>query len=232
MEQKNRERAMVLFSGGVDSTTCLAMAIERFGKEQVIPLSVAYGQKHEKELAAARRILDYYQLDGITLDLTTIFTYSNCSLLSHSAEKLPAQSYQEQLRQTEGAPVSTYVPFRNGLFLSAAASVALSKECSCVFYGAHRDDAAGAAYPDCSETFYQAINTAIYEGSGRRLRVEAPFAGSSKTQVLEEGLRLKVPYELTWSCYAGREQPCGVCGTCIDRREAFLRNGVSDPKCG
>lgn len=222
-QQKNRERAMVLFSGGVDSTTCLALAIERFGKAQVIPLSIEYGQKHEKELAAAQRILDYYQMEGITLDVTAVFQYSNCSLLAHSGEKLPAQSYQEQLQQTNGAPVSTYVPFRNGLFLSAAASVALSKDC-----GAHRDDAAGNAYPDCSEVFYQAINTAIYEGSGRQLRVEAPFVGSSKTAVVKEGLRLKVPYDLTWSCYAGGERPCGVCGTCLDRRQAFLINGISE----
>lgn len=227
-QQKNRERSMVLFSGGVDSTTCLALAIERFGKEQVIPLSIEYGQKHEKELAAAQRILDYYQMEGISLDLTAVFQYSNCSLLTHSSEKLPEQSYQEQLQQTNGAPVSTYVPFRNGLFLSAAASVALSKDCSFLFYGAHRDDAAGNAYPDCSEVFYQAINTAIYEGSGRQLRVEAPFVGSSKAAVVKEGLRLKVPYELTWSCYAGGERPCGVCGTCLDRRQAFLLNGISE----
>lgn len=115
-----------------------------------------------------------------------------------------------------------------GLFLSAAASVALSKDCSCIFYGAHQDDSAGNAYPDCSETFYQAINTAIYEGSSRQLRVEAPFIGRSKAFVVKEGLRLKVPYELTWSCYAGREQPCGVCGTCLDRKAAFLVNGISE----
>lgn len=227
-QQKDREWAMVLFSGGVDSTTCLALAIERFGKERVIPLSIEYGQKHEKELAAAQRILDYYQMEGITLDVTAVFQYSNCSLLTHSGEKLPEQSYQEQLQQTNGAPVSTYVPFRNGLFLSAAASVALSKDCSFLFYGAHRDDAAGNAYPDCSEVFYQAINTAIYEGSGRQLRVEAPFVVSSKAAVVKEGLRLKVPYELTWSCYAGGERPCGVCGTCLDRRQAFLLNGISE----
>lgn len=221
------DKAMVLFSGGVDSTTCLALALERYGKGNVIPLSILYGQKHEKELEAAKQILDFYQIEGMELDLTTIFTNSNCSLLAHSIEKIPQTTYSEQLKQTNGAPVSTYVPFRNGLFLASAASLAIAEGCSSIYYGAHHDDAAGNTYPDCSEGFYNSMNQAIYEGSGKALKVEAPFINWNKTHIVKEGLRLGVPYHLTWSCYEGGEKPCGVCGTCIDRKNAFLANGIS-----
>ena len=207
------EKAMVLCSGGVDSTTCLALAIEKHGKENVCALSIYYGQKHVKEIQAAKAVLEY----------------SDCSLLSHSTEDIPEESYAEQLAQRGGKPVTTYVPFRNGLFLSAAASVALSKNCSVIYYGAHHDDAAGNAYPDCSEEFVNAMNHSIVLGSGGDVRIEAPFVRWNKAQIVAEGLRLQVPYQLTWSCYEGGDKPCGKCGTCLDRIRAFEANGVTDP---
>ena len=107
-----KQKAVVLFSGGVDSTTCLALAIERFGKDNVVPL------KHSKELEAAASILAYYGIEGKTMDVTKLFAFSNCSLLTQSTEAIPQGSYKEQ-QETEGeGTVSTYVPFRNGLFLS------------------------------------------------------------------------------------------------------------------
>lgn len=221
--------AMVLFSGGIDSTTCLALAIERFGKEHVIPLTISYGQKHTKEITAAHQVLQYYGLEGIELDLAPMFAFSNCSLLQHSTQEIPETSYAEQLKDANGAPVSTYVPFRNGLFLSAAASIALSKDCRYLYYGAHSDDAAGSAYPDCSEAFHQAMRTAIYEGSGHQVEILAPFVGLTKADVVAQGLKLHAPYALTWSCYEGHEKACGKCGTCIDRKNAFAKNGVQDP---
>ena len=121
IEPKNK--AVVLFSGGVDSTTCLALAIERFGKDNVVPLSIAYGQKHKKELEAAQNILDFYGLEGKSLDVTKLFAFSNSSLLTQSTEAVPEGSYAEQQAEHGEGPVSTYVPFRNGLFLSAAASL-------------------------------------------------------------------------------------------------------------
>lgn len=223
-------KALVLSSGGVDSTTALALAIEKYGKENVVALSVSYGQKHDKELQAAKAVAEYYGVEQLFLDLSMIFQYSNCSLLQQSDQEIPEESYAQQIEKTGGAtPVSTYVPFRNGLFLSAAASVALSKECSVIYYGAHADDAAGAAYPDCSQAFHDAMNQAIYEGSGKQLRIEAPFVGKTKADIVALGLKLHVPYQLTWSCYEGMEEPCGKCGTCIDRAKAFAANGVSDP---
>lgn len=222
-------KAMVLFSGGIDSTTCLAMAIERFGRENVIALSIHYGQKHDKEIQAAHKVLEYYNVKGIELDLSTIFAHSNCSLLTHSDANIPEKSYADQLQGREGSPVSTYVPFRNGLFLSSAASMALSLDCNYIYYGAHADDAAGSAYPDCSQVFNDAMNTAIYEGSGKQLEIIAPFIGFTKAEVVHKGLSLNAPYHLTWSCYEGHDKACGRCGTCIDRKKAFELNGVKDP---
>lgn len=222
-------RALVLSSGGVDSTTCLALAIDQYGKENVLALSIAYGQKHEKELEASRRVAEYYGIEHLYLDLAEIFAYSDCSLLAHSDREIPKEAYAKQLERTNGKPVSTYVPFRNGLFLSSAASIALSKACGVIYYGAHSDDAAGNAYPDCSDAFYQSMKQAIYLGSGNQLTLEAPLVNLTKAEVVKIGLELNAPYELTWSCYEGGEEPCGVCGTCIDRARAFELNGVEDP---
>lgn len=222
-------RALVLSSGGVDSTTCLGMAVEKFGADNVVSLSVSYGQKHTKELEAAVKVAEFYGVEHISIDLGLIFKFSKCSLLAHSDEEIPHESYLKQLEKTNGSPVSTYVPFRNGLFLSTAASIALSKDCDVIYYGAHADDAAGNAYPDCSEVFNNAMNQAIYEGSGKKLHIEAPLVTWNKATVVKKGLELKVPYELTWSCYEGGEKPCMQCGTCIDRMKAFELNGVKDP---
>lgn len=221
-------KALVLLSGGVDSTTCLALAKEEFG-ENVIALSMFYGQKHSKELASAKAIADFYHVELITMDLAKIFAHSSCSLLQGSAEEIPQESYDKQLKERNGEAVTTYVPFRNGLFLSTAASIALEYECDVIYYGPHADDAAGNAYPDCSIEFNEAMKQAIYLGSGKKLHLEAPFVDKTKKEIVAEGLRLGVPYELTWSCYCGTDKPCRKCGTCIDREQAFLANGVVDP---
>lgn len=222
-------KALVLFSGGVDSTTCLGIAVNKYGADEVLALSLYYGQKHSRELEAARKIAKHYGVKHKELDLALIFADSDCSLLSGSTEDIPKESYAEQLKKTDGKPVSTYVPFRNGLFLASAASIALSNGCTEIYYGAHSDDAAGNAYPDCSSDFNDAINRAIYLGSGEELRVVAPFIGLTKAQVVKKGLELSVPYELTWSCYEGGDKPCGSCGTCRDRIAAFRANGMDDP---
>lgn len=223
-------RALVLSSGGVDSTTCLGLAVSKYGAENVTALAITYGQKHDKEVQAARAVASHYGVELIELDLSLIFQYdTTCSLLTGSDTEIPRESYADQLKKTDGKPVSTYVPFRNGLFLSSAASIALSKGCEVIYYGAHSDDAAGNAYPDCSEAFNKAMNDAIFLGSGNQLHIEAPFVRLTKADVVKIGLELGVPYELTWSCYEGGETPCGVCGTCRDRAAAFAANGIADP---
>ncbi|MBR1736719.1 MAG: 7-cyano-7-deazaguanine synthase QueC [Firmicutes bacterium] len=222
-------KALVLFSGGIDSTTALAMAIDKFGNDNVTALSLSYGQKHSREIASADKIASYYNVRHIKADMAEMFKFSDCSLLAHSDKEIPTKSYDEQIKENEGEPVSTYVPFRNGLFLSAAASIGLSLECDVIYYGIHRDDAAGNAYPDCSEVFNKAMAEAIYEGSGKKIRIEAPFVGKNKADIIAQGIKLGVPYEYTWSCYSGGDKPCGVCATCIDRKRAFEENGMNDP---
>lgn len=216
-------------SGGVDSTTCLAEAVSEFGAENVVTLSMFYGQKHSRELSAARAVAAHFGVKHLELDMAAVFAGSNCSLLSHSDREIPHEDYAEQLASQNGAPVTTYVPFRNGLFIAAAASVAEAEGCAAIYYGAHSDDAAGSAYPDCSPAFYAAMNQAIMEGTGGNVRLVAPFVEQNKAGVVAEGLRLGAPYELTWSCYEGGEVACGVCGTCRDRLAAFAANGVADP---
>lgn len=220
-------RVVVLLSGGVDSATCLALAVEKYGAENVTALSTEYGQKHSKEGMYAQKIADHYGVTRLTIDLSNTMEYSDCSLLAHSGKEIQKGAYSEQ---TDGKnPVSTYVPFRNGLFLSAAAAIGLSIGAPEIWYGAHADDAAGAAYPDCSMAFVEKINAAIMEGTAGMICVKAPYADTNKAGVVKDGLRMGVPYEYTWSCYEGGEKPCGKCGTCIDRIKAFEINGVKDP---
>ncbi len=116
--------------------------------------------------------------------------------------------------------------------LSSAAALAQSiypeEDCE-IWIGAHADDAAGQAYADCSSEFTQAMNQAISIGTYGLVKLAAPLVKFNKARVIKEGLRLKVPFELTWSCYEGHEKACGKCGTCIDRLNAFEENGVKDP---
>lgn len=226
------EKALVLSSGGVDSTTCVGLAVKKFGAENVSTVSVFYGQKHSKELECANEVAKHYNVNHYELDLSEILKYSNCSLLKNSTEEVPESSYIEQLQERDGKPVTTYVPFRNGLMLSAVATLALSlypDDVTYVYCGMHADDAAGNAYPDTSVEFTKAITEAIYLGSNKQVLVESPLVNLNKAGVVKTGLEIGVPYHLTWSCYLGKDKQCGKCGTCIDRREAFIQNGVEDP---
>lgn len=221
-------KALILFSGGLDSTTALAVAIDKYGKDNVIALSITYGQKHKKEIEASNKIAAYYNIEHIYLDLSKIFEFSNCSLLEKNNLEIPKGDYKSQLKNNNDELLSTYVPFRNGLFLSSAAVIALSKGCDEIIYGAHSDDIK-EVYPDCSKEFTKAINDAIYIGSSEKVKVSGPFVGLHKKDIVKLGLGLNVPYNLTWSCYEGNEKACGKCATCIDRIKAFKENGVNDP---
>lgn len=225
-------KAIVLSSGGVDSTTCLAVAIDKLGAENVAAVSIFYGQKHDKELRCARQIAEYYKVPHYELNLANILKYSNSSLMQNSTEDIIHKSYADQIKEQGEGMVSTYVPFRNGLMMSAVAALGMSifpDEEVDIYLGAHADDAAGNAYADCSEAFIDAMGQAISIGTYNKVHVVAPFADKNKAQLVGVGLGLKVPYELTWSCYEGGETPCGTCGTCIDRIKAFELNGTVDP---
>lgn len=226
------KKAVVLSSGGVDSTTCVSIAVAEHGCENVATVSVKYGQKHVKELECAQQVADYYKVPHYELNLSEIFQHSNCPLLSRSTDDIPKGSYAEQIDRRGDGMVSTYVPFRNGLMLSAVAALAVSlypDDDVEIYLGAHADDAAGDAYADCSEAFTAAMGEAISIGTYRRVRLVAPLVNMDKAEVVATGLKLHTPYELTWSCYEGGDVPCGKCGTCIDRANAFAWNDVEDP---
>ena len=226
-------KALVLSSGGVDSTTCVGIAVNKYGKKNVITASLYYGQKHDKELECAKKVAEYYGVKHIEEDISNIMKYANqvCSLIK-GGEDIEHKSYAEQIEENGEGRVATYVPFRNGLLLSIATAYADSlfpgEEVE-IFYGAHADDAAGSAYADCSPEFADAMNKAINIGTYNKISINRPLINMNKSEVVKTGLELNVPYNLTWSCYEGREKQCGRCGTCIDRKKAFEDNGVKDP---
>ena len=227
-----QRKALVLNSGGADSTTCVGIVVNSEKYSEVATVSVMYGQKHSKELKCAQNVADHYHLNHYELDLSSVLRFSNCSLLKDSTEHISEKSYVEQIAENGEGKVSTYVPFRNGLMLSAVAALAQSiwpDDEVDILLGAHADDAAGRAYADCSEEFTSAMNTAIVIGTYGKVRVVAPLVNMNKSEVIGTGLKLSVPYHLTWSCYQGGRKACGRCGTCIDRLNAFHANGVKDP---
>jgi len=228
------KKALVLSSGGVDSTTCVSIAIKDVGVENVTTVSIFYGQKHSKELECAEKVAKFYGVPHKVIDLskTGIFDGSNCPLLQQSNEDIPEKSYAEQIAENGKGMVTTYVPFRNGLFLSSVAALAMAiypDDEVDIYLGAHADDAAGSAYADCSCEFTSTMGAAIAIGTYEKVRIKAPLVNLNKAGVVKIGLELGTPYHLTWSCYRGGDKPCGKCGTCIDRAAAFAANGVEDP---
>lgn len=226
-------KAFVLNSGGVDSTTCVGIAVDKYGKENVVTASLYYGQKHDKELKCAQKVAEYYGVKHIEEDISNVMKYaSNVCTLVKGGSEIERASYAEQIEKHGEGRVATYVPFRNGLLLSIAASYADSlfpgEEVE-IFYGAHADDAAGNAYADCSTEFADAMNRAINIGTYGKITINRPLINMNKSQVVKTGLKLGVPYELTWSCYVGGDKQCGTCGTCIDRINAFKSNNAVDP---
>ncbi|QCX32878.1 7-cyano-7-deazaguanine synthase QueC [Caloramator sp. E03] len=225
------DKALVLVSGGLDSTVLLAKVVKELKGENVTALNIFYGQKHAKEAKFAKLQAEKYNVNYITADLSSVFKFSkDCPLLEGSKNEIPEKSYAEQLKDMGGyGTVSTYVPFRNGLFLSYAAAVGIQLGASRIYYGAHSDDAAGNAYPDCSYNFIQSMASAIYEGTGGKIKLEAPFWSFTKKDIVREGLDLGVDFSHTWSCYKGQDEPCRSCATCIDREKAFELNDTIDP---
>ena len=227
MNSKSNKKAIVLSSGGVDSTTCLGLAVCIYGQENVTAVSIDYGQKHNKELKCAQEIAEFYGVHHYVLNLASILQYSNCALLKNSTEAIEHLSYAEQKNKTVQGMVSTYVPFRNGLMLSAVTSLAVSlfpDDEIHIYLGAHADDASGNAYADCSQEFSDAMKKAINIGTYEKVFVETPYIKANKMQIVNAGTLLGVPYELTWSCYEGGDKPCLTCGTCRDAIEAFHAN--------
>lgn len=226
--------ALILNSGGCDSSTLVSLAVSKYGAENVITASLFYNQKHDRELECARAIAEHYGVRHIEEDISCVMKYAGnvCSLVKGSKDEIIDKSYAEQIAENGEGRVRSYVPFRNGLLLSVAAAYADSLfpgEKSEVWYGAHRDDSAGQAYADCSEEFAAAMDEAISIGTYGNIHVVRPLIDKNKAEVVKLGLELGTPYEKTTSCYHGRECACGKCGTCLDRIAAFRANNAIDP---
>ncbi|WDZ88582.1 7-cyano-7-deazaguanine synthase QueC [Nocardiopsis sp. HUAS JQ3] len=212
---------VVVFSGGMDSTTLLAhFAALRF---RLVAVTVEYGQRHGKEVDAARAVARHYGAEHHVLGVTGFGPLLRGSALTDARVDVPDGHYAEESMR------DTVVPNRNAVLANLAASVAVARRAGTVALGMHSGD--HFVYPDCRPAFVDALRHLVgvaNEGFAAP-RVEAPFMAWSKADIARHGVRLGAPLERSWSCYKGGDVHCGTCGTCYERREAFQEAGLPDP---
>ena len=214
--------AIALLSGGLDSTTAAALALE--AGHRVIGLSFDYGQRHRRELSAAQTIASNLELDEhhcISVDLAAW----GGSALTDPQLSVPSDGVQDNVIPP------TYVPGRNTVFIAIGLSLAEAKGAQRLVLGVNAVDYSG--YPDCRPDYLDAFQTLAHLSSkagreGRGIQLWAPLVSWSKTRIVDEALRLGVPIEHTWSCYSGGESPCGVCDSCRIRDVALRDAGRAD----
>jgi 7-cyano-7-deazaguanine synthase len=209
------KKCVVVLSGGPDSAVVAYWAKQQ--GYQIYPITFKYGQIAVKETEAAQKIAEKLGAQTKIIDLSAlkeIFSGST-SLVSRD---IP-------LTSEFSSPI--IVPFRNAIFLSAAVAYAVTVGAQKILYGAHGSDE--PFYPDCRREFYEAFEKAAKLGTDCEISIQAPFSGRKKSQVLTEGIKLGVPFELTWSCYLDGEQHCGRCESCVNRKKAFKEAEVADP---
>ncbi len=212
-------KTVIVYSGGLDSTVLLYHLLD-VGHE-VAALSVNYGQRHVRELKAARDITARLGVRHETADLSALAGLLSGSALTDRSVEVPEGHYAEESMK------ATVVPNRNMLLLATAAAWAISLKAESVAYAAHSGD--HAIYPDCRPEFTDALEQAIGLADWHRVSLLRPFVHLTKADIVKRGAALDVPFGETWSCYKGGEIHCGRCGTCVERREAFALAGVPDP---
>jgi len=216
------KKAVIVLSGGLDSTTC--MGIAKAEGYDLYPITFHYGQRHNREVEQAVEVGKYYGVaDHRIVDLTFLKDIGGSALTDEEVE-VPTEA-------EEGIPV-TYVPARNMIFLSLASAYAEVIGATAVYTGVSAVDYSG--YPDCRPEFIQSmeetINLATKAGvTGKNITVETPLISLSKKETIEKGLSLEVPYDLTTSCYNGKEAACGQCDSCVLRLKGFKEAGAADP---
>ena len=218
-------KAVILLSGGLDSATTLFDALKKGYRCSCLVFD--YGQRHRKEIRQAQKIAEFARCESTVAKIS--FPWKGSSLLN----KKIALPKNRDLSVKE-IP-STYVPARNIIFLSFAVSYAEAISAQKVFIGANSIDYSG--YPDCRPEFYKAFTQVLKTGlksgtEGRAIKIETPLIHKTKAQIIKLGLKLNVPYHLTWSCYSGGKKPCGSCDSCLLREKGFKEIGHRDPLCG
>ena len=219
-------KAVVLLSGGLDSA--VAAAVAKSNDYDVYALTVDYGQKHQRELQAAQNIGNAIGVQEHKIISVPLNRLGKSSLLQSGSE-LPTSRSEDEIGK--GIP-STYVPARNTILLGLGLAWAESLGADAVFIGAHTIDYPG--YPDCRPEFFKAFQKVSELGTkqgveGKPIEIKTPLLEMSKDKIIKLGNKLKVPFELTWSCYKGGKKACGVCDSCVIRRKAFSQAGMEDP---
>ena len=210
-----QKKCVVVLSGGPDSAI-----VAYWAKKQgyaVHAITFKYGQIATKEVACAEKIAKKLNIPIKIVDLSLLKDVFG-GVTSLCNETIPMTS-------TFSQPI--IVPFRNAIFLSVAVSYAASICANKIFYGAQGSDE--PCYPDCRREFYKAFQKAARLGTGTGITIEAPFSGKSKSQTITAGMKLGVPFELTWSCYRNALKQCGKCESCVNRKKAFAESGITDP---
>lgn len=220
---------VVLHSGGIDSSVLLYHYVLTL-KCDVLSLGFNYGQKHQLELYAASHVVGSLKerTSGVKIERLVLNippgTFGHTSALIQGGPNVPEGTYDEM----EMGPLSTEVPFRNGVFISLATSVAMQRGYDTVGLGVHMGDSRRWNYPDCSPDFIEAMRRAVETASNWRVTLDAPFLFASKAGLVTQGHLLDVPFEQTLSCYRAPDH-CGTCPTCHERKKAFRDAGVDDP---
>ena len=211
-------KIVVVYSGGMDSFTLINLAL--YGEHKVSAISFDYGQKHKKELSIARDFCKSNLINLEVVDISAIKPLLKGSALTDEIE-IPKGHYEDQTMK------ATVVPNRNMIMISLAIAHAISIDFEEVWYGAHTGD--HAIYPDCRPEFLESINNTSKLANYESIAVKAPFINLTKGQILSKGLDMNLDYSQTWTCYEGKEQACGKCGSCVERLEAFSENNTRDP---
>jgi 7-cyano-7-deazaguanine synthase len=208
------KKCVVVLSGGLDSATVAYWAKSQ--GYQIYPIVFKYGQIAVKEVYAAQKIAEALGISAKIVDFSVLKDVFLTSALVNRDITLSGEFSE-----------SIIVPFRNGIFLSVAVAYAVSVNADKIFYGAHNSDV--PFYPDCRREFYEAFENATRLGTDLNISIYAPFSWKEKNDVVKVAVELKVPLELTWSCYLDREQHCGLCESCVNRKESFTKAGIVDP---
>jgi 7-cyano-7-deazaguanine synthase len=209
--------SVIIYSGGLDSTTLLYEERERIA----LAVTFDYGSNHAaREIACARHHCDRLGIEHVVIELGFMSRYFDSSLLS-GADDIPDGNYDDSNMH------STVVPFRNGIMLSIACGLAENRGLKRVLIANHGGD--HAIYPDCRPEFVNAMDGAMQAGTYEGVRLTAPYTNISKADIVRRGAQLGIDYGETYSCYKGGERHCGTCGTCTERKEAFREAGIPDP---